>query len=120
MDFDSRSTEKSSIALACVPGGIPPAERPAHFALLNRLFANHAQERRDVAGGYAFRFDAASFDDVARFVARERLCCPFLDFSLELSAQDGPLWLRLTGPDGTREFLDAELPGIGARRASTS
>ena len=120
MKSNSRPTEALPIALACVPGAIPAAERPAHFARLNRLFAEHAQERRDVAGGYAFRFDAASLDDVALFVGRERLCCPFLTFSLELSAQDGPLWLRLTGPDGTREFLDAELPGIGARRASTS
>jgi hypothetical protein len=116
MNSVSRPTDGPPIALACVPGAIPAAERPGHFALLNRLFADHAQERRDVAGGYAFRFDAACLDDVARFVGRERLCCPFLTFSIELSALDGPLWLRLTGPDGTREFLDAELPGIKARR----
>ena len=112
MDSKSKPTAGSPIALACVPGAIPAAERPAHFALLNRLFADHARERRDVAGGYAFRFDAASFDDIARFVGRERLCCPFLNFGLELSAQDGPVWISLTGTDGTRDFLDAELPGL--------
>ena len=44
----------------------------------------------------------------ARFVANERRCCPFLTFTLELAPDGGPLWLRLTGPAGTRAFLEAE------------
>lgn len=46
---------------------------------------------------------------VARFVANERKCCPFVSFSIEVSG-DGPVWLRMTGPAGTRECLEAELP----------
>lgn len=115
MDADPPATDMPPIALACVPGAIPIGERPAHFALLSHLFGELALERRDIDGGYVFRFDAAAFDDVARFVGRERLCCPFLTFNLELSATDGTLWLRLTGPDGTRDFLSAELPEVGAR-----
>jgi hypothetical protein len=111
--IDTNTRPSDTPPLACVPGAIPTGERAAHFALLQRLFGESAQERRDVPGGYAFRFDAASFDDVARFVELERLCCPFLTFNLDVSAQAGPLWLRLTGPEGTREFLDAELP-VGA------
>lgn len=40
-------------------------------------------------------------------------CCPFLGFTLELLPDDGPLTLRLTGPDGVREFLAAELDVAG-------
>jgi hypothetical protein len=93
-------------------GAIPPAERADHFALLNRLFGEAVRERRSVASpdeGYAFRFDADAFDDVGRFVRNERLCCPFLSFTVELSPDGGPIWVRLTGPSGTRSFLDAEL-----------
>jgi hypothetical protein len=100
----------SDLPLACVPDAIPTAERPLHFALLARLFEEAARERRELAGGYAFRFDADALDDVARFVANERRCCPFLAFTLELAPSGGPLWLRLTGPAGTRAFLDLELP----------
>jgi len=45
---------------------------------------------------------------VARFVANERKCCPFLHIEVELGG-GGPIWLRLTGPEGTRELIDAEL-----------
>lgn len=61
------------------------------------------------AGGYAFTFSHEAFDDVARFVANERRCCPFLNFTIELAPPDGALTLRLTRPEGTRAFLEAEM-----------
>ncbi len=66
-------------------------------------------ERVPLPEGYAFRFDCSEFEDVARFVTNERRCCPFLTFEVELAAQSGPIWLRMTGPEGTRAILDAEL-----------
>ena len=104
------TTTGTSTPLACVPEAIPHGERPSHFALLTRLFAEAARERREVPNGYAFRFDAEAFEDVARFVALERLCCPFLEFVIDLSPNAGPVWLSMTGPPTTREFLDLELP----------
>jgi len=106
----ANTTQGTATPLACVPEAIPASERPGHFTLLTRLFGETVRERRDVPNGYAFRFGAESFEDVARFVALERLCCPFLQFVIELSPNAGPLWLSLTGPETTREFLDVELP----------
>jgi hypothetical protein len=103
----------TAIPLACVPGAIPPAERQAHVALAARLLAESVRERRALTGGedgYAYRFDADAFDDLARWIANERRCCPFLTFTLELAPGGGPVWARLAGPAGTRELLDAELP----------
>jgi hypothetical protein len=93
-----------------VPGAIPADERAAHFELSGRLFGAAARERLELTNGYVYRFDVARFDDVARFVTNERRCCPFLDFTIELRGADDAVWLRLTGPDGTHAFLDAELP----------
>lgn len=98
----------STAPLACVPGAIPPEERPAHFALAAELFGT-VEERRPVQEGYAFRFAPGQLERVARLVANERRCCPFLEFTITAGPGDGPVWLRLTGPRGTREFLDAEL-----------
>lgn len=96
-------------ALACVPSAIPAIERTAHFELARDLFTNRATERVSLPEGYGFRFDSSAFDDVARFVTNERKCCPFLTFEVQVAAQSGSVWLRMTGPDGTREVLDAEL-----------
>jgi hypothetical protein len=40
-------------------------------------------------------------------IQAERKCCQFLQFHLTVSAAGGPIALELTGPAGTREFLDA-------------
>lgn len=107
------TTPPPAVTLACVPDAIPASERDAHFARLTRLFTTAVRERRTLPDGYAYRFDADVFDEIARWVSHERRCCPFLAFAIELAAADGAIWVRLTGPVGTREFLDAEL-GPGA------
>ena len=99
-------------ALACDSSAIPLPDRQAHFKLLHRLFVESAVERKAVPGGYRFRFGADVVELVGRFVENERKCCPFLTFTIEVSGHSGPIWLEVTGPEGTREFLDAELPQI--------
>lgn len=106
------STTETVAPLACVPGAIPPAEREAHFARLTRLFSTAVREHRELPDGRAFRFDADVLDEIALWVANERLCCPFLRFALEIAPDNGPIWMRLTGPDGIHAFLDAELPAL--------
>jgi len=107
MKQTSSKPPSSSHVIACVPGGVPADERDAHFALLSRLLKEDVRERVGSPDGYAFRFDGDMFDDIARYVSNERKCCPFLDFVIEVAPDSGPLWLRLTGPCGTREFLEA-------------
>jgi hypothetical protein len=97
------------IPLACVPGAIPAAERQAHFQLSRELFASQCEARNDTEGGYVFRFPSSSFDQLARFVVNERKCCPFLRIELCSDPGEGQVRLRLTGPEGTRDFLIAEL-----------
>lgn len=95
--------------LICVPSAIPAAERLQHFALARKLFCERALERRELPDGYVVRFSPDDYAAVARFIANERLCCPFLEFQLSVKPDAGPLWLQITGPEGTREMLDAEL-----------
>ena len=102
----------TSTPLACVPGAIPARERTTHFALLTRLFGESARTRERLPDGYCFRFDGDALDDVTAFIVNERRCCPFLFFTLEVAPAEGPILLRLTGPAGIHEFLDAELPAI--------
>ena len=96
-------------SLRCVPGGIPPEHRPGHFARIERLFRGAAPTHEAEPGGYRFRFPAEELEEVARFVALERKCCPFLSFSIEVGPEDGPVFLRVSGPPGARELIEAEL-----------
>jgi hypothetical protein len=92
---------------------IPAEKRGPHHALIHRL-TTEAAEISELPDGLAFRFPAEEYDAVTEFVGRERLCCPFLTFALEVSPDRGPIWLRLTGEGGVKEFIRAELR-VGAQ-----
>jgi hypothetical protein len=68
-----------------------------------------AEAREELADGYRLRFVQADIlPQLLRVIEAERKCCRFLRFELTLEADLGPIWLTVTGPAGTREFL-AEL-----------
>lgn len=100
-----------SMPLACIPDAIEPSARAAHFERIRHLFMAVVEERQPLPDGYAFRFPASSFTELAKFVENERRCCPFLSFALEVPPAEGPVDLRITGPAGTTTFLDSEVPG---------
>ena len=55
----------------------------------------------------------------AEFITRERLCCPFYTFTLELEPAGGALWLRLTGAEGAKAVLQAGLDELLAAWRAT-
>ena len=103
------SAENVSGGLVCVPSAIPARERAQHFMLARKLLTTQAVARADLPDGYAFRFMPDILAELLRFIDNERKCCPFLTFHLQIGPQAGPIWLRMTGPEGTREVLRAEL-----------
>jgi hypothetical protein len=58
-----------------------------------------------------YELDFAPADGILRTLAEvidaERVCCRFLRFEITVTPAGGPITLRLSGPPGTREFLDA-------------
>ena len=64
-------------------------------------------EIKEIENGYAFRFpsDDVWLNEIIHIVSLERRCCPFLQFTVTVEADNGPIWLELTGPSGTKEFL---------------
>src|SRR5690242_14031834 len=97
------------LPLACDLAAIDAEARQAHVELASYLLREGAQEVRDLPAGFAFRFAAAQYAQVTQFIANERLCCPFFTFALEVTPGHGPLWLRITGPAGAKDILQAEL-----------
>src|SRR5262245_22683049 len=105
----SMQTAEPGAGLACIPSAIPLSKRAGHFMLARKLFTQLVRERTDLPTGFALRFAAEAFEDVARFVDNERKCCPFIAFEIALEPGGDALWLRMTGPEGTRDVLQAEL-----------
>ena len=66
-------------------------------------------EVRELDEGYAYSFasEAGRLAELAELVDLERQCCPFMSFSIKVEQNNGPIWLELTGPEGTKAFLEA-------------
>jgi hypothetical protein len=111
----SATSEASSKAehvspFACNALALSPEVRKRHFEEVGPALLKLKKGTRELPDGYEFEFpaDKATYQLLAEWLVEERLCCPFLEIDLRLSAEGGPLWLRLTGRPGTKEFIKAE------------
>lgn len=68
------------------------------------------QEVKELPDGFAFRYkpDSETVRDAAEFITYERACCPFFEFELSVEREGGPLWLRLRGREGVKDFIRIE------------
>ena len=93
----------------------PDDLRARRNQLLTGLVAG-ALERVERPDGFAWRFEARTdlLQAITGVIDAERQCCAFLRFELTVEPGAGPLWLVVSGPAGTREFLaglvDSQLP----------
>ena len=94
---------------ACNMAVLTAEQRTRTFSLLDKL-KTKIQEVDELPDGFALRFqtDAEMVKDVAEFITYERLCCPFFDFELVVEREGGPLWLRLKGREGVKDFIRME------------
>lgn len=100
------------IPLACNMAVFTPAQRESHIQTTMELI-RAVESVQGMESGYEFRFPNQTefILKIAEFISNERLCCPFLKFSLKVISNNEPVSLLLTGPTGTQEFLRAEFSG---------
>jgi hypothetical protein len=104
---DSRESgreETISLPVACTL--TPDAMATRKAALLTGLVCR-AEGREEIADGLRFEFPADTLSALFASIEAERQCCRFLRFEITIEPDGGPIWLSLTGPHGTREFLAA-------------
>jgi hypothetical protein len=102
----------SETPLVCNMDVFTAAQREAHIQTTTQL-VEAVQNIREVENGYEFSFpnETDFISRIAEFIAYERLCCPFLKFTLNVVSNSEPVSLSLIGPVGTHEFLRAEFGG---------
>lgn len=97
---------RPDLPIACDLGAIDPAGRATHLPLVQRLLGEARHEVVDLPDGLAFRFGEEHYAALVELVARERRCCPFFRFVLDVAPRRGPVWLRITGPPEARAVLE--------------
>ena len=92
------------IPIAC---SMTTAELRERVTTLLAQFRSAVIETEELPDGYAFRVpgDGKWVAVIARMIAAERECCPFLTFELVVQPNMGPVIVRVTGPAGTKDFL---------------
>ncbi len=66
-------------------------------------------ERKELSNGYAYKFksDDPTIDQLVSFIKAEKQCCGFFTFNLAID--EDATWLHLTGEEGVKDFITAEL-----------
>jgi hypothetical protein len=102
---------------ACNLKALSSAERAEHRDVTARVLAS-VRITHELPDGYTFTVDSTrvTAKDLATFVEFERRCCPFFDFQLAWSRENGPVTLQLTGRDGVKAFIRAEFTTLFAGR----
>ena len=101
--------KEGEIPFACSLTALTAAER-AHHSDLSKELHRAVKDIRELDNGYAFQFsgEAKTISMVAEWISLERLCCPLFTFQLEVASESKPMWLRMTGRDGVKDFMRTE------------
>ena len=104
--------QPSTPPLACRVNALDKTQRRRQQELLD-VMRRSALAKEELPLGYAFRLkaEAALFQQAAEWISLERLCCPFVEFTLEWK-QGETVWVRLTGAPGVKEFIALEMIGM--------
>jgi hypothetical protein len=96
--------------IICNIEAINTDQRERHFDLVTQ-WQSGVEEVVELPTGYAFRFapEAVNLTELAEFVSRERLCCPFFHFEIAVEANGGPISLRLMGGEEVKSFIKESL-----------
>ncbi|MCH8919626.1 MAG: hypothetical protein IIA23_02855 [Chloroflexi bacterium] len=106
----SRTTaqSQSDTPIACT---LPEDELAERLEGVGADIIGGVEESNELPDGYELRFPGSAewASKVTQFIANERACCSFLEFELVFEANQGPIWLRLRGPEGAKEFMKVML-----------
>lgn len=105
--------ESVSLPIACT---LTPADFAAMRNGLLPGLLSRASAKEPVPGGFRLQFDpqADLVKEAAAVIDAEHRCCRFLRFLLVVEPGDGPVWLEVTGPEGTENFLSTLLDATPA------
>jgi len=105
------SPPHSGPAFYCNMNALSAEERAQLPGVLKKLISS-APVVKELKDGYELYFAKSQglYPLAAVWTSAENRCCPFFDFSLKVARYGGPMTIRMTGPDGVKEFIADDLP----------
>ncbi len=111
----SRTTPQSrtDTPIACT---LPEDELAERLEGVGADIIGGVEESIELPDGYELRFPGSAewAAKLTQFIANERACCSFFAFELVFEPNEGPIWLRLRGPEGAKEFMKGMLSPVDA------
>jgi hypothetical protein len=100
----------NSIPFACDMTALSSDQRSRHHELAVLLQASLVAVC-ELHNGYDFEFawSLDTYDALAQITPLEHACCPFFDIGIRVESEGSKLWWRLTGREGIKLFIRAEL-----------
>lgn len=121
---EGQTQQSKSVVAMNAPGKVATQESPFYCSIEKTLtkaerehkkqislkMARARVETRELADGYAFRFRPGdlTLTELADWVTTESRCCPFFDLEIGVEREGGPLWLRVGGREGVKQFIRGE------------
>jgi uncharacterized membrane protein len=108
------SKEKPSVTTQskfyCNIKALTAAERVRHKELGDKMM-KAGNATIETPNGYEFQYSPkdVSLAELAEWVVAESKCCPFFDFHIDLENEGTLACLRLTGSEGVKAFIRAEI-----------
>jgi hypothetical protein len=108
--LNSAAQNQRESPFACDTSALTPEQRKRHFDELGPALRALRKGVRELPDGYEFQFpsDQKTYAMLTEWAQQESLCCPFFDINVRLDREGGPLWLRLTGREGTKDFIKVD------------
>lgn len=96
----------ADLPIAC---NLPEAELDSRKDEISEDIWSGVEERRELEDGYEWRFPGTRewAEKLVQFISFERKCCRFLLFELVFEPDEGPIWLRLRGAEGVKQFIES-------------
>jgi hypothetical protein len=82
------------------------------------LLRETLRERTELPNGYAYRFEPSALKDIGEWLQLVAKCCQPLSYEVALAPQPGgALWVRITGHEGAKEFVNIEFEHLTEKLA---
>jgi hypothetical protein len=102
----SDTITNNDLPIVCDPNALTAEQRERWMEIGTAMY-KAVQEIEELPNGYALRLPGTSemLILIAEDLTMDRLCCPFLSYTLEIQPDRGSFWLKITGSQDAKAFL---------------